>query len=124
MWNQEGDKLVKKDGIGKIDLADLKVRNLNLRRQLEHAWELLVRRGWWSYLTDFPLLDHDVIMVWVTEKEIRSKISIHYLFDQEQEMWEIILAMVDEVHLSFPFPPGKIEPELLKINGDSHEGTV
>lgn len=118
MWNQEGDKLVKKDGIGKIDLVDLKVRNLNLRKQLDQAWELLVRRGWWSYLTDFPLLDHDVIMVWVTEKEIRSKISIHYLFDQEQEMWEIILAMVEEVHMSFPYPPGKIKPEKFMVNGD------
>lgn len=114
--------LDRKDGIRKIDLVDVKTRYRNMRKQLDNAWELLIRRGWWSYLTPFPLLDHDVIIVFLTEKEVRGKVSVHYLFDEDKGMWEVILAMVDEVHMTFPYPPGKVPPEVFKINGDSYDG--
>lgn len=106
-----------KDG-KKFNLEELMVRELGLRRQLDQAWDLLIRRGWWSYLTDFPIIDHEVIMTWVLGKEHQENISIHYLFNEPENMWEIVLAMVDEVELSFPYPPGKIQPDKLMVNGE------
>lgn len=111
------------DGINKFELGELQNRSRGLRKQLDQVWDLLLRRGWWSYLTEFPLIDHDLIMAWITENGVRPMISIHYLFNEEHKLWEIILAYGDDVGLSFPYPPGRIQPETIKVNGDSHAGT-
>jgi len=77
------------DGMIKVDIMSLKARDLSLRKQLGEAYELLVRRGWWSYLTDFPILDHDLIMHWITDQKLRNRVSLHYLWDDEKNMWKL-----------------------------------
>lgn len=108
-----------------LDLEQRKSRKQNLISLLEVTWELLVKRGWWSYLTKYPVLDHEVIMSWIAKKKVSSMVSVHYLFDANKKMWEIGLAMTDppkksaKFELLWPHPPGRIRPEQLNIEGDN-----
>lgn len=92
--------------IGSIDLVDLQTRSANLRAQLGEVWDILIDRGWWSYVTDFPLLDFDLIIIWLTEKGWRQRVSVHFLFNEKVGLWEVILAYREDVYLTFPIRQG------------------
>lgn len=93
--------------IAQFSLVELQTRAENLRKQLDSVAQLIIDRGWWSFMTDYPIMDHDVVIMWITETDLRPRVSVHYIWDKEQAMWEIIIASVGEVHLSFPYPPGR-----------------
>jgi len=110
---------------GKIDVAVgwVKDRQKALEKQLEAMKGTIIGRGWWSYLTPYPVIDFSTIMEVTAGWEIGPSLTIAILpakFPRsEPDMREVIIASVgeddDQVHVRFPLPPGRVDPEIPDI---------